>query len=194
MASRRRTPDLVARRLPRTNDAIDYAIRRHLGQRRQADGAPFILHPLEVASLLYSVGAPDHVVAAGVLHDVLEKTDADLAELERQFGHATASLVRAVSENQHVRGYAARKAALRAQVAAAGDQALMVFAADKISKVRELRIGDYRAWDRRLVHYQRCLELLEQRLAASPLVATLRAELDKLAAAATARAALAGAR
>lgn len=59
-------------RLPQTQAAIEYAERMHAGQRR-TDGTPFILHPLEVASLLLYVGAPDHLIAAGVLHDVLEK-------------------------------------------------------------------------------------------------------------------------
>ena len=48
----------------------------HAGQRRQLDGAPFIEHPLEVAAILHDAGAPDHVIAAGILHDTLEKTDA----------------------------------------------------------------------------------------------------------------------
>ena len=38
--------------LPLTRKAVHYAERRHRGQRRVADGAPFILHLLEVASLL----------------------------------------------------------------------------------------------------------------------------------------------
>ena len=56
---------------PKTIAALAYAERLHAGQRRQADGAPFILHPLEVCCLLYHTGAPDHVIAAGVLrrHD-----------------------------------------------------------------------------------------------------------------------------
>ena len=41
------------RELPKTKAAIAYATRMHDGQRRQIDGAPFIVHPLEVASLLY---------------------------------------------------------------------------------------------------------------------------------------------
>jgi (p)ppGpp synthase/HD superfamily hydrolase len=41
---------------------------------RSSDGAPFIRHPLEVATVLYRTGAPDHLIAAGLLHDVVEKT------------------------------------------------------------------------------------------------------------------------
>jgi hypothetical protein len=41
-----------AKGLPQTKRAVEYAEGLHAGQRR-ADGTPFILHPLEVASLLY---------------------------------------------------------------------------------------------------------------------------------------------
>src|SRR5690348_16112200 len=103
-----------------TRAALSYAEERHAGQRRQADGAPFIEHPVEVAWLLYRAGAPDDVIAAGLLHDTIEKTGADLTELRDRFGAHTAALVAAVSEDPAISAYARRKAALRDQVAAAG--------------------------------------------------------------------------
>jgi (p)ppGpp synthase/HD superfamily hydrolase len=39
--------------LPLTEAALSYAKQLHEGQHRPVDGAPFIVHPLEVASLLY---------------------------------------------------------------------------------------------------------------------------------------------
>lgn len=179
-------------RLPQAQAAIEYAERMHDGQRR-TDGTPFILHPLEVASLLYCAGAPDHVIAAGVLHDLLEKTTASEQDLRRECGAQITRLVLAVSDDDRITGFAKRKAALRRQVAGAGDEALMLFAADKLSKVRELRrerIDPQAAGSasrrrelraRRLKHYQRSLALLEERLPGSPLVTELRDELRLLA-------------
>jgi hypothetical protein len=179
-------------RLPKTDAALQYARQLHVGQTRRADGAPFILHPREVALLLYRAGAPDHLIAAGALHDVLEKTAAVTADLHERFGSRVTALVLAVSEDQRIVGYAARKAALRNQVANAGDEALMLFAADKISKARELSLedggvgagprvpGKSRLRKRRLAHYQRCLALLQERLPNSPLVTQLGAELEDL--------------
>ena len=177
-------------RLPQTQAAIEYAERLHAGQRR-ADGTPFILHPLEVASLLHYAGAPDHVIAAGVLHDLLEKTSASELDLRREFGPEITRLVLAVSDDDRITGYAKRKAALRQQVSTAGEEALMLFAADKLSKVRELRREQasdpagassrrrtVRA--RRVRHYQRSLALLEERLPESPIVRDLRQELRAL--------------
>ncbi len=188
MSVRRRVPRFVTG-LPQTERAIGYAERMHAGQQR-ADGTPFILHPLEVAALLYYAGAPDHLIAAGVMHDLVEKTDVIALDLRQRFGPRITELVLAVSDDGRITGYAKRKAALRQQVARAGDEALTLFAADKLSKLRELRretaidpdgepanggVGELRA--RRLRHYQRSLALLEERLADSPLVRELRDEL-----------------
>ncbi|MGO8904468.1 MAG: hypothetical protein ACLQMH_02445 [Solirubrobacteraceae bacterium] len=136
-------------------------------------------------------GAPDHLIAAGVLHDTIEKTDVVASDLRDRLGSRVAALVLAVSEDESITGYTRRKAALREQVARAGEEALMLFAADKLSKVRELRLGPTparksrsggaditRLHDRRLTHYRHCLALLEDRLPDSPLVRQLRTELD----------------
>jgi len=176
--------------LPLTQAAVAFARRVHAGQRRKADGAPFIVHPLEVASLLYRADAPDHLIAAGALHDTIEKTDALAADLRKRFGSRVATLVVAVTEDEQIKGYARRKAALREQVASAGEEALLLFAADKLSKVRELGLGASPARKphscvagvtgsraRRLTHYLRCLALLEEQLPNSVIVGQLRMEL-----------------
>ena len=137
-AARDGRPDLRAGR-PLTRRALDYATEHHAGQRRDTDGAPYVMHPVEVASLLYDAGYPDHVVAAGVLHDVLEDTDAERAEIESGFGPEVAGLVTALTEDDSIEDSRERKAALRLQVAKAGDEAAAVFAADKVSKAREMR-------------------------------------------------------
>ena len=191
MSGGRRLPDVVAG-LPETRAALAYAERQHAGQRRGSDGAAFVEHPLEVGWLLYRAGAPDHVIAAGVLHDVLEKTPVSFGELRAQFGSRVAELVEAVSEDEGVTGYRRRKAALRQRAASAGPEALQVFAADKVSKVRELRAAVATATRRhlrvpksllprrRLEHLRHCLGMLEERLGDSPLVDLLRTELVAL--------------
>lgn len=173
--------------LPVTRTALAYAKDLHDGQRRQSDGLPFFEHPLEVASLLAAADADDEVIAAGVLHDTVEKAGADPAELSRRFGDRVAGLVLAVSEDERVAGYARRKAGLREQVDAAGPDAQAVFAADKLSKARELHSEGRLAPEirrRRMEHYDRCLLLLERRIPDSPLVRALKEELRALRAAA----------
>jgi (p)ppGpp synthase/HD superfamily hydrolase len=173
--------------LPKAHAAFEYATVLHAGQVRQVDGAPFIAHLREVAELLYGAGAPDDLIAAGALHDALEKTPATAFDLRRGFGSEVAGLVLSVSEDDRIASYAKRKAALRDKVAASGEQALMLFAADKVSKARELRAEGRRFTprairDRRrhLVHYRRSLALLNERLPDSPLVRQLDIELARV--------------
>ncbi len=171
--------------LPRTRAARTFADERHAGQQRAADGAPFILHPLEVATLLHEQGYPDYVVAAGVLHDVIEDTDTDPAELELRFGPEVAALVTSLSDDPSIHDDARRKAALRRQIEGAGAEAAAIFAADKVSKVRELRMrvrpdGPTDDDQVKLDHYRRSLLLLDRLLPCHPLVAALRRELALL--------------
>jgi (p)ppGpp synthase/HD superfamily hydrolase len=174
-------------RLPLTRTALEFALRRHAGQRRDGDRAPFVLHPLEVGSLLRLAGYADHVVAAGVLHDVLENTDTDEVELDGRFGPRVSALVQAVSDDPSIQDEHARKAALRSQVAGGPMDAAAIFAADKISKARELRLKlscglpDAEA-DRQLGHYWTSLSMLEEVLGPyHPLLEQLRFELETLA-------------
>jgi hypothetical protein len=173
--------------LPMTRAALAFAADRHRGQRRETDGAPFILHPLEVAQLLRGRDYPDPVIAAGVLHDVIEDTDVRSGELRERFGDEVAELVVSVSEPPGAGSYVERKAALRERVAAASADAAAVFAADKIAKAREFRIGLVRAGGAaadvdhdKLDHYWACLAMLERRIGHVPLVLQLRFELEAL--------------
>ncbi len=171
--------------LPITRRALEFAAARHTGQRRAADQAPFILHPLEVAQLLRGREYPDEVVAAGVLHDVIEDAGVGHAELEERFGQHVAALVSAVTEPTAEGDYRERKAALRDSVANAEPDAVAIYAADKVAKLRELRIRiatTHHAADQdTLEHYWASLELLEERRPDDALVRQLRFELEALA-------------
>ena len=188
MTATSRFPSFIAE-LPLTRDALEYAAERHGDQRRDSDHAAFILHPLEVAQLLRNRGYPDHVVAAGVLHDVIEDTGATRGELERRFGDEVARLVCALTEPEDDISYGERKERLRESVSHAGPEAAAVYAADKVTKARELRLTLARDWSvaaqpataAKLDHYWASLELLEGLIAPNPLVAQLRFELEALA-------------
>ena len=172
--------------LPITRDALEFAAARHTGQRRSSDQAPFILHPLEVAHLLRGRDYPDEVVAAGVLHDVIEDAGVSREELTQRFGPRVTELVRAVSEPSPEGSYGERKARLREAMSQAQPDAVAIYAADKVAKLRELRIviattQEYVPDREQLEHYWASLELLEDRALANPLVRQLRFELEALA-------------
>jgi (p)ppGpp synthase/HD superfamily hydrolase len=184
------TGDLMARTdfvegSPLTRDALAFAADRHAGQTRDGEDVPFVTHPVEVACLLHEAGYSDEVVAAGVLHDVLEDTDVKREELATRFGERVAALVAAVSDDPSIEDGAERKAALRRQVAASGAEAGVIFAADKVSKTRELRQrvgrGEAREADRlKLEHYRASLEMLDGLMPGLGMLDRLRAELDGL--------------
>ena len=179
-----RFPSLVDS-LPLTRRALEFASARHEGQRREADSAPFILHPLEVAQLLRGRGYRDEVVAAAVLHDVVEDTGVEPPEIAERFGREVAQLVEAVTEPSPDGPYRDRKARLREAVGASGEDAQVIYAADKVAKTRELRMllasGREPAPDPlKLEHYHASLDLLEARIPANPLVQQLRFELETL--------------
>lgn len=117
--------------------ALAYAARCHAGQRRESDGAPFIEHLSEVARLLRDAGCADVLVAAGLLHSVLQDTDTSAAELGARFGATVAQLVQATTDDC-VGSYPKRMHALREQVRHADHDAALVFAANEIAEVREL--------------------------------------------------------
>jgi (p)ppGpp synthase/HD superfamily hydrolase len=122
----------IADRHPGARAVLDFAHERHAGQVREVDAAPFVTHPIEVALLLSQHDYPDEIVAAGLLHDVLEKSEVEPDELEARFGPRVAGLVAALTDDPTIADDAERRAALRLQVAEAGDEAAAVFAADKI--------------------------------------------------------------
>jgi hypothetical protein len=179
-------PDLsFAQDLPITRRAIAFAQEQHAGQRRLADRAPVLVHPLEVASYLERAGCSDYVVAAAVLHDVLEDTDADRSQLEALFGRQVTELVAVVSDNPEIRDEEQRKDAVRERVRHVGGDALAVYAADKVSKVRELRMLVSQGLDPdeaavRLDRYRKSLEMLEQTIPNARVVKLLRFELEAL--------------
>jgi len=83
--------------------AADWALRRH-GNQKRASGDPYIIHPLNVASILIDIQMDAEAVIAALLHDVLEDTDVSRAELRKLFGKEVESLVQGVTKISILRG------------------------------------------------------------------------------------------
>ncbi len=77
--------------------AFKLAYEAHNGQFR-ASGEPYIIHPIAVADLLKEIGASSSVVAAGLLHDVVEDTGIALKDIEVNFGLEVKVLVEGVTK------------------------------------------------------------------------------------------------
>ncbi len=132
--------DAAIERSDLLRDALETARRAHAGQlRRGSDGRPFIDHPLAVAELLLKHGFNEQVLAAALLHDVVEKSELKVADVRSQFGDVVGDLVEALTEDETITSYEERKAEHRDRIAEADPAALAIFAADKRTNVAMLR-------------------------------------------------------
>lgn len=77
--------------------AYDYAEKKHFGQKR-ISGDDYILHPLNVALILTEISADAPCMAAALLHDTIEDSDATKEEIEELFGSEVALLVDGVTK------------------------------------------------------------------------------------------------
>ena len=88
--------------LPEGPELIDLAVRTalkaHAGQKRKGTEIPYSTHPLAVGFILAKAGCTDEVIAAGVLHDVVEDSPVTLEEIKEMFGNEVAIIVERVSE------------------------------------------------------------------------------------------------
>lgn len=133
--------DAAVERSRLVKDALMTAEQAHQGQIRSgsADGMPFIEHPLAVAERLARHGYGDEILAAALLHDVVEKSGVEPSELRERFGDAVAHMVEALTEDDSIEPYEERKEEHRRRVAGSGPDAVAIFAADKLTNVAMLR-------------------------------------------------------
>lgn len=170
------TPSLRKRALALARDA-------HRGQRRALDDRPYIEHPMQVAALLARTAASEEMLAAALLHDVVERSEVTVDDIESQLGAEVSRMVAALTEDDRIQDYEDRKAAHRAQVVAAGRETAAIFIADKLAKATELhrlmrRGGDLDAAVRaKFSHYEQTAETVGRHFPRLPLLGELRREL-----------------
>src|SRR5262245_45595985 len=97
--------DAAVERSELVENALETARRAHAGQlRRGSDGHPFIDHPMAVAEKLCGRYG-DEVLAAALLHDVVEKSAIEMPEVRSRFGDIVANLVEAMTEDESISSY-----------------------------------------------------------------------------------------
>ena len=130
------------------DEAICFAVEKHSGMTRKRESTPYILHPLEVAAIVGTMSSDEELLAAAVLHDTVEDTDATLEEVEAHFGSRVAALVASETEDKRPelppeQSWKIRKEESLRELAAAEDPAVRVlWLGDKLSNMRSF----YRAW------------------------------------------------
>ena len=169
-------PPPLAARSDLLRGAYELALVAHHGPRRE--GATNIDHPVAVAELLDRAGFDERVVAAALLHDVVEQTATDPDEIAEKLGPAVAALVREMTENERIGDYRQRKAEHRGRIARDGRDVAAVYAADKLASARTKDGAEMPA--EQLEHYRATLATLCETHPELPFLGPLRIELERL--------------
>lgn len=123
--------------------AVRFAINAHEGQTRK-DGGVYILHPLEVATIVGTMTSDLEVLSAAVLHDTVEDTQTTAEDILTEFGERIAFLVASETENKRPEmdaslSWKIRKVESLDELKNCGDIAVkMLWVADKLSNMRSL--------------------------------------------------------
>src|ERR1700704_1328887 len=124
------------------NRAYVYAMKAH-GEQKRASGDPYFSHPLEVAGLLTDLKLDDATIAAALLHDTIEDTEATRAEIDQIFGKDIGALVEGLTKLKRldlVTREAKQAENLRKLLLAIADdvRVLLIKLADRLHNMRTL--------------------------------------------------------
>lgn len=140
--------------------AYEKARAAHAGQVRNGSGGlPYIEHPTAVAARLERHGYGEEAIAAALLHDVVEDSETTVAELRAEFGDRVAELVAALSDDESIDDYRARKDEHRERVRRYDGDAFAIYASDKLTNSSTLRLSLEREGDSVRAEFKVPLEL-----------------------------------
>jgi GTP pyrophosphokinase len=123
--------------------AYDFSLRHHQGQTR-ASGEPYLVHPLEVATVLAEMRLDTTAIAAGLLHDAVEDTSVTVDDIRTEFGEQVAHIVEGVTKISKI-DFASREEAqaesVRKMVLAMVDdiRVVLIKLADRLHNMRTLQ-------------------------------------------------------
>ena len=140
--------------------AYNLAAEKHKDQKR-GSGEPYIIHPLNVAYILASIGMDDNTLCAALLHDVVEDTDVTGKDLTDMFGEEISDMVAGVTklstiqfatlEETQVENYRRMFLAMGKDI-----RVILIKLADRLHNMRTLK---YLKRDRQIANAKETLEL-----------------------------------
>ena len=141
--------------------AIDIAVNYHKNDTRKGTKIPYLVHLFNVSKILAEIGAEDEVIAAGLLHDIVEDTTVTIGQIKTEFGKRVADIVASCTEKYKLEKsdfnaaetWQERKEHTVNEIVphATADQ-LLVILADKLDNIRSIQM-DYeklkdKLWER----------------------------------------------
>ena len=130
------------------SEAIAFAVKAHDGMRRKKGQTPYILHPMEAAVIVGTMTEDQNVIAAAILHDVVEDAGITLEEIKGKFGQRVWELVGAETEDKRehlppAETWRVRKEESLAVLKSTDDMdVLKIWLGDKLANMRSI----YRDW------------------------------------------------
>jgi guanosine-3',5'-bis(diphosphate) 3'-pyrophosphohydrolase len=123
-----------------THKALEFATVAHAGQKRKYTGEDYIVHPIEVMEIIKTVSHTPEMLAAALLHDVVEDTNVSLEDIRLSFGNDVADLVFWLTDVSKLEdgNRATRKSLDRAHIANASPDAMTIKLADLISNTASI--------------------------------------------------------
>ena len=137
--------------------AVLFATKAHEGTTRKGKERPYILHPLEVMTIVAGLTEDEEVISAAVLHDTVEDTDVTPGDIGQSFGERVERLVMAESEDKMKdlppeASWELRKQATIDHLETLDRDEKLICLGDKLANIREMsrdyaQIGD-KLWER----------------------------------------------
>ena len=116
----------------------------HEGQFRKYSGMPYIVHPIEVATIVQSVDHTDEMIAAALLHDVVEDTDYSFEDIANEVSPKVSELVKGLTDvsNPQDGNRKVRKAIDKNHLAEQNAEVQTIKLADVISNSQDIKAND----------------------------------------------------
>ena len=127
----------------------------------ERSGEPYIIHPVQVAYILSTLGLDESTICAALLHDVIEDTDVTLQDLSKEFSPEIAEMVDGVTklgklnytseQEQQVENYRKMFLAMGKDI-----RVILIKLADRLHNMRTLK---YLARDRQIANARETMDL-----------------------------------
>ncbi len=118
--------------------AVAFATKAHEGQVRKGTQKPYIVHPLEVASIVATMTDDEEIISAAILHDTVEDCEhVTIEEIKHHFGNRIAHIVAQESEDKS-KTWTERKKHTIEHLYDAPIEVQMVALGDKLSNIRDI--------------------------------------------------------
>ena len=128
--------------------AIFVTFKEHERQYRKGTQTPYIVHLLDVSSILmYEEDLNENVICAGILHDTLEDTHYSKEQLKEDFGDEVYKLVLfcteegnivGTSKEEEIRTWKVRKEKSLEKLGVGSEEEMLIFLADKLSNIKSM--------------------------------------------------------